>query len=248
MGAESVLKPVETRGGVRGRLREIGPELVGFAVAGACAYAADLGLFVWLRGPVGMDPISAKALSFVAGCSVAYLGNALGTYRKQVAEGSRLRQYGVFFVVNVAGALVQLVCIAVSHYVLGFTSPRADTVSGAGVGMALATVVRFWGTRTLAFGARAEERPGGETSDGERPDGERPVGEGPAGMGPPGMECVGVEPTGIEPVGVGPTGKGPAGRESVGMGSAGEGPAGEDPVGVRQVEPVDRGRLGSWTG
>ncbi|AZM57841.1 hypothetical protein DMA15_22620 [Streptomyces sp. WAC 01529] len=132
-------------------MRSLGPELLGFAAAGICAYAADLGLFIWLRGPVGMDPLTAKSLSFVAGCSVAYAGNALGTYRRRAAGVPRLRQYAVFFAVNIAGALVQLLCIAVSHYGLGLTSPRADAVSGAGVGMALATVLRFWGTRTLVF-------------------------------------------------------------------------------------------------
>ncbi|MFE6159190.1 GtrA family protein [Streptomyces sp. NPDC056486] len=130
----------------------MGPELLGFAAAGICAYAVDLGLFIWLRGPVGLDPLTAKALSFVAGCSVAYAGNALGTYRRREGtDVSRLRQYVIFFAVNIAGALVQLLCIAVSHYGLGLTSQRADTVSGAGVGMALATVLRFWGTRTLVF-------------------------------------------------------------------------------------------------
>ncbi|MEU3793550.1 GtrA family protein [Streptomyces fructofermentans] len=133
-------------------------ELVGFATAGLLAYAADLALFVWLRGPVGLDPLTAKSLSFVAGCSVAYAGNALGTYRHAT---SGLRQYAVFFAVNIAGALVQLLCILVSHYGLGLTSARADTVSGAGVGMALATVLRFWGTRTLVF--RGEGRVGSWT-------------------------------------------------------------------------------------
>jgi putative flippase GtrA len=137
----------------------MGPELLGFAAAGACAYAADLGLFIWLRGPVGLDPLTAKALSFVAGCSVAYAGNALGTYRRKAAQVSRLRQYVVFFAVNIAGALVQLLCIAVSHYGLGLTSRRADTVSGAGVGMVLATALRFWGTRTLVF--RVPHEPSG---------------------------------------------------------------------------------------
>lgn len=133
----------------RGRLPAA--ELAGFATAGICAYAADLGLFVWLRGPVGLDPLTAKTLSFLVGCTLAYTGNALGTYRRSTAGVSRLRQYGVFFAVNIAGALVQLLCIAVSHYGLGLTSQRADTVSGAGVGMVLATVLRFWGTRTLVF-------------------------------------------------------------------------------------------------
>jgi putative flippase GtrA len=126
-------------------------EMLGFALAGAAAYAADLGLFIWLRGPGGCGPLTAKALSFLAGCTVAYVGNALGTYRGRTPVAGRARRYGVFFAVNVAGALVQLACLGLSHYVLGFTGPRADVVSGAGIGMALATVLRFWGTRTLVF-------------------------------------------------------------------------------------------------
>ncbi|KUL39688.1 GtrA family protein [Streptomyces regalis] len=124
-------------------------ELLGFAAVGLLAYAVDLALFTCLRGPADLDPLTAKALSFVAGCTVAYAGNALGTYRHTHPKG--LRPYAVFFVVNIAGAVVQLLCLAVSHYGLGLTSQRADTVSGAGIGMALATVLRFWGTRTLVF-------------------------------------------------------------------------------------------------
>ncbi|MEN8653744.1 GtrA family protein [Streptomyces sp. 21So2-11] len=132
-------------------LRASRREISAFAAVGLCAYAADLALFVWLRGPLGWDPLGAKAVAFLAGCTVAYAGNAVGTYRGRAAQVSRLRQYGLFFAVNAAGALVQLLCIAVSHYGLGLTSPRADTLSGAVVGMGLATCLRFWGTRTLVF-------------------------------------------------------------------------------------------------
>ena len=136
------------RAGHRFRLRP--RELLSFAAVGLLAYATDLALFTWLRGPVALDPLTAKALSFVAGCTVAYAGNALGTYRDR-PTGSPWRRYAVFFAVNVAGAVVQLLCLAVSHYGLGYTSQRADTVSGAGIGMALATILRFWGTRTWVF-------------------------------------------------------------------------------------------------
>jgi putative flippase GtrA len=134
-------------------------ELLGFATVGLLAYAVDLALFAYLRGPAGLGPLTAKALSFVAACSVAYAGNALGTYRSRRPRG--LLPYAVFFAVNLAGAAVQLTCLAVSHYGLGLTSQRADTVSGAVVGMALATVLRFWGTRTWVF--RAEGRVGSWT-------------------------------------------------------------------------------------
>ncbi|WP_425275207.1 GtrA family protein [Streptomyces olivochromogenes] len=142
--------------------RPLTRELLGFATVGVLAYAADLALFLWLRGPLGLDPLTAKALSFVAGCSVAYTGNALGTYRHHpVREPRRCPDFLVFLAVNLAGALVQLLCVAVSHYGLGLTSRRADTVSGAGIGMALATVLRFWGTRTWVF--RGEGRVGSWT-------------------------------------------------------------------------------------
>lgn len=134
-------------------------ELLGFAAAGLLAYAVDTAVFVALRGPAGLDPLTAKVLSFVAGCSVAYAGNALGTYRHTRRGG--LRTYSAFFAVNLAGAAVQLLCLVVSHYGLGLTSRRADLVSGAGVGMALATVLRFWGTRTWVF--RDEGRVGSWT-------------------------------------------------------------------------------------
>ncbi|MFI1398943.1 GtrA family protein [Streptomyces sp. NPDC020681] len=128
-------------------------EAAAFGLVGVFAYVADLAVFTLLRGPYGWDPLTAKAVSFLAGCTVAYLGNALGTYRRSSAG---LREYAVFFGVNLAGAAVQLLCIAVSHHGLGLTSARADTVSGLGVGMFLATCLRFWGTRTLVF--RAEGR------------------------------------------------------------------------------------------
>lgn len=142
------------------RVRAALPEILGFAAAGGAAYAADLGLFVWLRGAAGFGPLTAKALSFLAGCTVAYLGNALGTYRRRRPAVGRARQYGVFFAFNLAGAGVQLLCLGVSHYVLGFTGARADVVSGAGIGMALATALRFWGTRTFVFGRTAQARQG----------------------------------------------------------------------------------------
>ncbi|GAA2784866.1 GtrA family protein [Streptomyces showdoensis] len=142
-----------SRGPARGGGR--GHELLGFAVSGAAAYAADLAVFLALHGPLG--PVAAKSVSFLAGCTVAYLGNALGTYRRRAVAA---REYAAFFGVNLAGAAVQLLCLAVSHYGLGLTSARADTVSGLGVGMALATCLRFWGNRTLVFRAPPTE---GET-------------------------------------------------------------------------------------
>ncbi|MGW6790223.1 GtrA family protein [Streptomyces chartreusis] len=154
----------ETAGQETAGPRATGPgparhEVLAFAAVGLLAYAVDLALFTCLRGPAALDPLTAKAVS----CTVAYAGNARGTYRHTRRRG--LRPYAAFFAVNAAGAVVQLLCLTVSlphsrlrssggtPIGLGFTSQLADTVSGAGIGMALATVLRFWGTRTLVFPA-----------------------------------------------------------------------------------------------
>ncbi|MGW5468487.1 GtrA family protein [Streptomyces chartreusis] len=148
--------------------RQGGPETAGPKTAGPRATGPGPGparheVLACLRGPAALDPLTAKALSFVAGCTVAYAGNARGTYRHTRRRG--LRPCAAFFAVNVAGAVVQLLCLTVSlphsrlrssggtPMGLGFTTRLADTVSGAGIGMALATVLRFWGTRTLVFPA-----------------------------------------------------------------------------------------------
>ncbi|MGP3975567.1 GtrA family protein [Streptomyces sp. 8N114] len=137
-------------------------EFAGFATVGVFAFAADLGGFLWLRGPAGMDPMYAKALSFIAGVAVAYTGNALGPYRlrdRRVAGG--WRRFCVFVLVNAAGGAVQLGCLGVSRYALGLTSTLADVVSGAGIGLVLGTAVRFWGTRTLVFSRAPAPDPDG---------------------------------------------------------------------------------------
>lgn len=134
------------------RARAFCAELAGFACVGVFAFGADIGSFLWLRGPVGIDPMAAKALSFVAGAAVAYAGNALGPYRLRDRKvAGSLRRFSVFVLVNAAGGVVQLGCLGVSRYGLGLTSTLADVVSGGGVGLVLGTAVRFWGTRTLVF-------------------------------------------------------------------------------------------------
>lgn len=148
-------------------------------MAGTAAYLADLALFVLLRGPGGVEPLTAKALSFAAGCTVAYLGNRWGPYRDRAGGTGAARRIAVFLAVNTAGALVQLGCLAVSHHGLGLTSAVADMVSGSVVGMALATAVRFWGTRTLVFRQPAGEGPGEAGATGDAPGARAGVRPGP---------------------------------------------------------------------
>lgn len=139
---------------MRGRLLE----LARFGSVGALAFVVDVGLFNLLRyGPgelLGHKPLTAKIVSVAVAVVVAWLGNRHWTYAgRRGAPGSRPPAHELlgFAVVNVAGMAVAVVCLAVSHYVLGLTSALADNIAANGVGLVLGTAVRYLGYRHLVF-------------------------------------------------------------------------------------------------
>ncbi|WP_037605598.1 GtrA family protein [Streptacidiphilus rugosus] len=140
-------------------LRRIGPELGRFGAVGLAAYGTDVALFNLLRGHGGAGPLAAKAVSLTFATAVAYLGNRWWTYRDRVREPQArtgvCREVVLFVLVSLGGLLIQLSCLAVSHYLLGFTSLLADNVSGSVVGMIGATGFRLLGFRTWVFRARS---------------------------------------------------------------------------------------------
>ncbi|WP_395294927.1 GtrA family protein [Kitasatospora hibisci] len=137
---------------LRDRLSTALPELLKFGIIGGLGYATDILLFLVLRD--GAGPVLAKVLSLTASTAVAFVGNKYWTFRARRAgapKGETGRETAMFLVVNLFGAVVQLGCLGVSHYLLDLTTPTADLISGSVIGMALATALRFWGTRTLVF-------------------------------------------------------------------------------------------------
>ena len=96
---------------------------------------------------------------------VAYLGNRFWTYRTRRHQGY-MREYVLFFVFNVIGLGIALLCLWFSHYVLGFTSILADNLSANVIGLGLSTLFRFWSYRTYVFPRlRKEGTPGSKVGD-----------------------------------------------------------------------------------
>jgi hypothetical protein len=63
----------------------------------------------------------------------------------------------LFFVLNFLGMGIALTCLAVSHYLLGFTSAVADNISANVVGLGLGMLFRFWSYRTFVFRKHPED-------------------------------------------------------------------------------------------
>jgi putative flippase GtrA len=136
-------------------------ELARFGSVGLVAYVVDLGVFNLIRGSetLGHKPITAKVISVAVATLVAWLGNRYWTFADRRTD-TQARELAGFVVVNVGGMLVAVACLAVSHYVLGFTSQLADNIAANGVGLVLGTAFRYVAYRRWVFTGAVPKEPG----------------------------------------------------------------------------------------
>ncbi len=131
-------------------------EVFRFGAVGGLAYVVDIGLFNLLRfGPgelLGERPLTAKVVSVAVSVLVAWLGNRRWTFSR-TRRPERRRELALFTAVNLGGMAIAVGCLAVSHYLLGLTSPLADNVAANGVGLVLGTAFRYVCYRYLVFTA-----------------------------------------------------------------------------------------------
>lgn len=128
-------------------------ELARFLSVGGVAFVVDLGLFNLLRfGPGELlieKPITARVISIAAATVVSWLGNRHWTFAEH-RTARRGREFAAYAVVNAVGVVLGIGTLALSHYVLGFTTPLADNVANI-IGIGLGTIVRYVGYKTLVF-------------------------------------------------------------------------------------------------
>jgi putative flippase GtrA len=137
------------------RLGHLVRELLKFGMVGAVAFVVDVGIFNVLLHETD-KPLTSKTISTVVATTVAYIGNRWWTFRRRSRSGVG-REYTLFFLLNGAGLAIALGCLAVSHYLLDFTSRLADNIAANVVGLALGTTFRFWSYRRFVFPAPKPE-------------------------------------------------------------------------------------------
>lgn len=133
-------------------------EVARFGTVGALAFVVDVGVMNLLRfGPgevLGDKPLTAKVISVSVAVLVAWWGNRNWTFasrRSASTASARSRELVLFAAVNLAGMTIAVGCLAISHYLLGLTSPLADNISANGVGLVLGTVFRYVAYRYWVF-------------------------------------------------------------------------------------------------
>lgn len=136
-------------------------QLLGFAlkfgVVGLAGYAIDVGIFNALRLELlGSDhffqgPIGAKIVSVTVATLATWFGNRYWTFR-QNRRKNFLLELLEFCAIALVGMGISLVCLYISHYLLGYTSLLADNISTNVVGLVLATAFRFLMYRFWVYG------------------------------------------------------------------------------------------------
>lgn len=128
-----------------------------FGTVGLVGYAIDVGIFNVLRlGILGDEhffqgPIGAKIASVTVSTLATWFGNRYWTFRENRRKNFMLELLE-FCTIAVVGMGISLLCLYVSHFVLGFTSLLADNISANVVGLILATAFRFLMYRFWVYG------------------------------------------------------------------------------------------------
>lgn len=134
-------------------------ELAKFLIVGGFSYIVDIGLFTLLSHTVLENKvITAKAISILVATVVSYVLNREWSFS---GRGGRERHHEamLFFAVNGAALLLNLVPLALSQYVLGFNITNhsrlfvsiSDFVSANIVGTLVGMAFRFWAYRRWVF-------------------------------------------------------------------------------------------------
>jgi putative flippase GtrA len=138
-------------------VRKLIAQFARFGVVGLVGLVIDFGVFNLLRvtvfAPENLHegPVLAKVISTGLAILANWIGNRFWTFREH--RGRQLwREFAEFLVVSLGGMSIGLLCLWVSHYVLGFTSILADNISGNVIGLALGTAFRFLLYRYWVFG------------------------------------------------------------------------------------------------
>ncbi|MDN6795497.1 MAG: GtrA family protein [Propionibacterium sp.] len=142
-------------------LRDLSParrvrvtEILRFLTVGGMNWLVDLAVFNAVRAASeGRHVMVAKVVAVTVATLFSWTLNRRWTFSARATD-TPTRELAGFVLVNVAGMAPPLVCLWVSHHLLGLTSVLADNVSANVVGLVLGTVLRYVGYRAFVFTGR----------------------------------------------------------------------------------------------
>jgi putative flippase GtrA len=137
-------------------MRALAAQLTRFGLVGIVGFVVDFTVFNILRATV-LSPdavhhglLWANVISTSLAIITNWVGNRYWTFNS-AKRSNWVREAVEFVVVSLGGLAITLVCLWVSHYVLGYTSLLADNIAKNVVGLGLGTAFRFTFYRLWVF-------------------------------------------------------------------------------------------------
>lgn len=132
-----------------------------FGVVGLIGYVVDFAVFNALSlGALGTgfwsDPIGATMISVSIAIVITWVGNRYWTFR-EFRRKNVIVEFIEFLVIALIGMGISVLCVWISHYVLGYTSLLADNIAKNVIGLAIATTFRFIMYRFWVFGPQRND-------------------------------------------------------------------------------------------
>lgn len=119
-----------------------------FGLVGGLGIVVDLGVFNALRltvlAPevVGWGPMAANVIGTLVAIAFNWVGNRLWTFRHERHHKSTWHEAMEFLLVSLAGMIISLIPLWITHYMLEWTTPLADNLSKI-VGIGVGSLFRF---------------------------------------------------------------------------------------------------------
>jgi putative flippase GtrA len=136
---------------VQDRVGHLFHEIARFGIVGGSALVINFILFQIYTSLKANDVLIASVVASVFSTIVAYLGNRHWTYRDRDCSTGRSREVVLFFASNGVAMVIQVGCLALTHYVIGWNTSLGDIFGNYVLGMSVGMVFRFWAYRTLIF-------------------------------------------------------------------------------------------------
>jgi len=101
-------------------------------------------------------PVSSTTIATIVAAIATYLGNRYWSFRTRQRTGV-VRELIIFAVLNGIGLLIQDATVAFNYYLLDLGHDKLAAFTALNLGIALATLFRFWSYRKFVWVAAPEE-------------------------------------------------------------------------------------------
>jgi putative flippase GtrA len=140
------------------RFRELIHEFAKFAVVGIAGVLVTNGVYDLLYLHHGVGPVLSTTVATIVAAVGTYLGNRYWSFRNRQRTGVT-REVIVFAVLNGIGLAIQDATVAVNYYLLGLGHDKPAVFFALNLGIALATLFRFWSYRLFVWAASPAQSP-----------------------------------------------------------------------------------------